>query len=44
MLMKKVQPEVDKQKAQAEAVAAAASAQEARYELARSLTEVTTSS
>lgn len=40
MLMKKVQPEVDKQKAQAEAVAAAASAQEARYELARSLTEV----
>lgn len=40
MLGKKVQPEADKQRAQTEAVAAAAAAQEARYELARSLTEV----
>lgn len=40
MLSKKAQVEADRQRAQAETVAAAASAQEARFELARRLTEV----
>lgn len=41
MLGKKVQVEADKQRAQAEAAAASAAAQEARFELARRLTEAT---
>lgn len=40
MLGKKVQVEADKQRAQAEAAAASTAAQEARFELARRLTEV----
>lgn len=40
MLSKKAQAEADRQRAQGETVAAAAAAQESRFELARRLTEV----